>query len=264
MSYESTYDDSVLYDSYDDSYEDSNDDSYDDDYPDDYDDYSERRRGGIFGGRRRAQNAQPARGGRMGRTNQGAYRGQGTIETPAGKAKVNLPPDLVSKKEFKELEAKVLANNKAILKNGKAIEVLNGNTKRLDAGLAAQGKTVSGLQKNISGIQQGQMFSALLPPKLEKVKVYGGGTADITTIPKDEANAIDVKVKSSSFDTLNTLLPLMFSGSMGGGSGSLGSNNNMNMMLPMVLILTNKDNDDDKKDDNTMLLVAMMMMMNNK
>jgi hypothetical protein len=196
----------------------------------------------------------------MGRTNQGAYRGQGTIQTPAGDAKVNLPPDLVSKKEFKELEAKVLANNKAILKNGKAIEVLNGNTKRLDAGLVAQGKTVSGLQKNVSGIQQGQMFSALLPPKLTQVTITSDVTGASTAAPKT------AEISSSKTDTLTSLLPLMISGGMGGASGSGGSNN-MNMMLPMILLLNDKNNTNtggNNNNDNTMLMVVMMMMMNNK
>ena len=259
MSYES-YDDAVLYDAYvdADSYDDDYSDPYDDDYSDSYDDdYSERRRRGQT----RTRPARGAQGVRMGRTSPGVYRGQGTIETPAGKAKVNLPPDLVTKKEFNELQAKVLANNKAILKNGKAIEVLNGNTKRLDSGLVSQGKTLNGVQKNVSGIQQGLMVSALLPPKLESVTISDVDKAIDATLTTPD-NPTKATVKSASFDSMTTLLPLMMSGGMGGGSGSSASNNNMNMMLPMVLLLNNKD--DDKKDDNTMLMVVMMMMMNNK
>lgn len=262
MGYEDLNGEDILFDTMD-AYDDSYDDSYDDDY-DDYseseDDYSERRRTGGRG--RRTRPAQGARGSRMNRTSVNRYSGKATINTPAGKAQVALPPDLVTKKELKELEAKVLANNKAILKNGKAISVLNINTKRLDDGLAAHNRSAEGIKKTISGIQQGQMFSALLPPKLEKIKVYGGAAA-IETIPKDEAAAIDVKVKSSSFDSLNTLLPLMISGGMSGGTGS-SNNNSMNMMLPLVLLMNDKKEESDDKNDNTMLLVVMMMMMNNK
>lgn len=248
--------DDAYFDDYNDGYDDSYDDSYDDDYSEDDDDYSERRKGR----KGRTRRAQGARGTRMNRVNTNRYGGKGTITTPAGKAKVNLPPDLVTKKELKALEAKVLANNKAILKNGQAIGVLNTNTKRLDDGLSAQNRSNEGLKKSISGIQQGQLFGALLPPKLEKVKIYGD--AAIPEIPAGEAAAIDVKVKSSSFDSLTTLLPIMMSGGMSGGTGSGG--NNMNMMLPMVLLLSQKDKDSDNKDDNTMLLVVMMMMMNSK
>ncbi len=247
----------VLYEN-DDSYYSDSDDSYYSDSDDSYQSDSDesRRRGGV-------RNARGVRGRPMSPGFHRPYRGTGQIDTPAGKAKVNLPDDLVRQGEFRELEKKVLANNKAILDNSKAIGVLNSNTKRLDDGLARLGKSLDENTKKIGGIQQGQMFSALMPPKLTEV-TFNKSVFDATKDVSDTNPKVDT-VKSAKFDMMTTLLPLMVSGGMGGSSSSSSSkdgNNNMGMMLPMILLMNNNNSGSSGSSDNTMMILVMMMMMN--
>ncbi len=169
-----------------------------------------------------------------------AYRGSGVVNTPAGQAKVNLPPDLVSQKEFKALEEKVLANNKAILANGKAINALTQNTKSLEL---AYSRNSANVQKKFAAIQQGQMISAFLQPKLTKLKFQG---------------ETERTVETSAFDSTSALLPMLLMGGFGGDKdGDSGSGMN-NMMLPLMMIaLNDKDN---SGSDNTMMFLALTMM----
>lgn len=252
MNYDELNGDAILFDAEDSFFDPEDYESYteeEEDYSTQDEDYAEwrNRRG------RRTRNARGAHGSRMSRTDAGRYQGRGTIDTPAGKAQVTLPPDLVSKREFKALEAKVLANNRAILKNGKAIDVLNSNGKRLDDGLLGQRKSIDGFRRRLQGLQNSQLFSVLLPPKLEKITVTSAVPTDTT-----EERPAEVAVKNANFDTMSALLPLMLSGSLGGNNS--GASDGQNMMLPLLLILNDRDKDRKDKQDNTLLLLAMMMM----
>lgn len=252
MNYDELNGDAILFDTEDSLFDAADYESYsedEEDYAEPTEDYAEWR----IGRGRRTRTARGAHGSRMARTDAGWYQGKGTISTPAGKAQVTLPPDLVSKREFKALEAKVLANNRAILKNGKAIDVLNSNSKRLDDGLSSQHKSIDKFKKSLQGLQNSQLFSVLLPPRLEKVTVTSAIPADTS-----KERPAEVAVENTSFDTMTSLLPLMLSGSLGGATN--GNNPGQNMMLPLLLILNDRDKDRKDKNDNTLLLLAMMMM----
>lgn len=183
----------------------------------------------------------------MGRVPTTPYRGNAILNTPAGPANVEMPPDLVSKREFKALEEKVLANNRAILVAGKAIGGINLNTKKLEQGFL---KNASLNRKKFQAIQQGQMFSALLPPKLTSLTTSAGSAPGKQTVTATE------------YDLMTTLLPMIVSGGIGGGSGKGDGSSNMNMMLPLILIMNDKDKASNTGTDNTLLMVMMMMMMN--
>lgn len=220
----------------DDAYDAYDDDAYDDDaYDDDAydDDASERRKKSN-----RTNTARGAKGKHMKPGLARPYRGSATMNTPAGQAKVKLPSDLVSKKEFKALEVRVVANNEAIIKNGKAIDVLNANTKKLEQRLD---KMTAANKKQFSSINQGLMMSALIQPSLTSFTPQGGA---------------EVKVSNSAFDSTSALLPMLFSGGMGGGGGS------NDMMLPMMMIALQGQGS--SSNDNSGLFIAMAMMMGNK
>jgi hypothetical protein len=233
------YDDDIedaLFENDDDAYDDDayDDDAYDDDaLGENDDDASERRKG-----RRRTRDARGAKGRRMRPGQTKPYRGTATMNTPAGQAKVKLPPDLVSKKEFKALEAKVVAINDGNIKNGKAIDVLNGNTKKLEARLD---KMAADNKKQFEGIRQGQMMGAFIQPSLTSFTPAGSTTP--TT------------VASSSFDSSSAMLPMLFS-SMGSGGGS------NDMMMPMMMMAMNQGGG--SGNDNSMMFMMMAMMMGNK
>jgi hypothetical protein len=219
--------DEAYFESDDDSY-----DAYDDDaYGESDDDSSEARAS------KKVRKAQGAKGRPMKKSQPQAYKGAATINTPAGQAKVNLPPDLVSKKEFKELEAKVIAINEANLKNGKAIDVLSDNTKKLEQRLEKLGADT---KKQFGAISQGQMMSAFIPPTLKSFKSQGDAT--------------ETTVVSSSFDMTNAMLPMLLSGGMSGSSGS------NDMMMPMMIMAMNQGS----SNDNSMMFLMMAMMMGNK
>ncbi len=199
--------------------------------------------------------------GLMGRIPTTPYRGSATIDTPAGRANVAMPSDLVSKKEFQALEARVLANNRAILGTGKVVSGLSVSTKKLEINAART-------RKKFQGLQQGQLFSALLPPKLtsltiseEKDKNGNPIVARSAAVSKD--NPETLTVQSAKFDLMTTLLPMIASGAIGGSTDGGGSSS-MSMMLPLILIMNDKDKGSNDKDDNSTLLLVMMMMMMGK
>lgn len=279
MSYENWNGEDVLLEDYDDSYLDTDFEDYDDDYDDYEDDYDDdyednfdedyeddlsekRRRWSLFKGRSKRKNARGARGRRFGKGRKSPYRGKGIIRTPAGSAKVSLPRNLATQQQLAALEKKVLANNKAILGNGKAINTLNSSTKRLDSGLISQAKKTDGIGKKISGIQQGQLFSAILPPKLTEVTINKEtGEGAVGSI--DDSKTQTASIKSAKFDTMSSLLPALMSGGLGGTSSG-GKNDQMNMMLPLVLLMTQNNNNSGGSNDNTTLLLVLAMTMMNK
>lgn len=241
-------------DDYDSAYE-SDDESFGES---DDEDYSERsRRGGRPFSSSRRPNVRGASGRPFGRTPVSPYQGRGTINTPAGSAQVALPKDLVSKKEFQALEKKVLANNQAILKNGKGITGLNDNVKKLDRDLSArisdQAKRVADNKKAIGNAQQAQLFSAILPPK-------------INNITFSEAPVVGAAVgASASFDMTTAMLPALLTGGMGTGSGSGASGQN-DMMMPLVLLaasgaLGGGNTSTSGSSDNTGLMLALVFML---
>lgn len=257
--YESEFDDDQAYDG-----EDDFDDGEEDDFDsflgeeDDDDAFPERRRRRR---RRRRRYSRP----RVARNTQTkarrpsgrAYSGKGRIRTPAGTARVQLPKNLVTKAELRST-ASVLARD--IKKNAGAIlkvnARLNSVNSRLESRTASLAKGVSANSKKLNGLQQAQLFSALLPASIEKVDLEELNSDG--SINSDGVKA-SFKVSNVKRDSLSTLLPLMMTGSMGGGSGSSG-NNNMNMMLPLLLL----SKDDNGDDNDNMMIIMLMMMMNNK
>lgn len=204
---------------------------------------------------RRGLNFRPVRpvlGGRMPTTPPRPYSRPGVISTPAGNAEVKLPTDLVDMAKFRELEQKVLQNNKAILVNSNAIGALNSNTKKMEVAIGRQTRAIANIGKQIDGLKQGQMFAAILPPKIQEI--------NFTAAPGAGSN----KVESTKVDMLTSLLPMMVSGGFGGSTTSTGTNSNNNMMLPLLLLATRDGglSGTGGNNDSTLILVMAMMMMN--
>ena len=264
---DSNDDESLEYDD-DESFEYDDDESleYDDDESIEYDDDetsgeaipAERRWGRFFRRSRYRRKPRVARGRRFGRSRFSRFRGRGVINTPAGKASIKLPGNIATKPDLQKIEKKVLANNKAILKNGKAIIRTDNNSKKvekdLSARIIAQGKKVAKNVKSLESVQQSVMFSSLLGgPQSQQVEL-----TPVNNDGSDQTNATSTryKVNIKQSDNTNALLPLMMGGGMSGG----GSSNNM--MMPLMLLTLQ---DDDNKDNSTLLLaVAMMSMSSNK
>lgn len=191
------------------------------------------------------------------------YKGSATLDTPAGRADVALPSDLVSKSEFKALEARVLANNRAILGSGRALGTLGVNTKKLDQGLR---NNAALSKKKFAAIQQGQMLSALLPPKLTSFKVTEIKDRNgniVLDSDSDRATRVlekddNLTIANAKFDLMSTLLPMIASGGMGGAAES-GSNN---MMMPFLLMAMKDEKDGSDKDSLANILPFMLMFMN--
>jgi hypothetical protein len=249
MSFENWNDSDISYENDYEAYNDTEDEEgYEISDSESFNDYSE--------ARRRRKEARGVGGRPMGRTQTKPFRGQGTVNTPAGAAHVKLPENLVTKAEFLELEKKVLANNKAILVNGKAINTLNSTTKRLEDVIARQGKALAETNRRIGDIQQASLISALIPPKLTSLTLGtpSGGVTPVT---------------NSQFDPMGMLLPVMMSGGLGGnssggnssGGSSSGGNNSMNYMLPLILITQNNSGTTGSSNNNNNLMLAMVMMM---
>ncbi len=185
----------------------------------------------------------------------GPRPGPGTIQTPAGSASVKLPDNLATKQELRALEERVLANNKAILVNGKAINRINENMKKMDASV---NRRINEQRKTIDSLKQAQMFSLLLPPKLEEIKA---------TVSLDGNGVSTSKVTESRFNMTSALLPALMTGSfgsgMGGGSGS--SSGSSDMMLPMILLASSGGfGGSGGSSDNSAMMLALVMMMGNK
>lgn len=173
------------------------------------------------------------------------FQGAGTINTPAGTANVSLPQNLATKAELQALEQKVLANNKAILANGQAINRTNQNVKQMDTDLR---RRIADNAKNIANVQQAQMFSALLPPKLEELTV-GTNTSTVT---------------DAKFNMTSALLPALLTGGLG-GSGSGASSGSTDMMLPIMLIAASGGlGGGSSSGDNSTMILALALMMGNK
>lgn len=173
-----------------------------------------------------------------------SYQGSGVIRTPAGNARIRLPRNLATKSEMKNALAAV---GRDIQRNARGIVKINTNLNRLDRRYGTISKSLAKnarkADKLLSSMQQQQLMTALLPPKLEEIQVV----EDVNGTPTKKTLTVD----STKFDTTTTLLLAM----MGGGMGSTGSNNNM--MMPMMLMALDDDNDDDNK---TMFLMMAMMM----
>lgn len=237
MSFENWND---LESAYESDYEAYFDESYDEDYglSDSVNDYSEARR-------RKRKEPRPAKGRPMPKGPTRPYQGQGQVVTPAGTAQVKLPENLVTKAEFLALQEKVLANNKAILANGKAIEAVNANSRRVEEAVVRQGKGLTEAEKKVSTIQQAQMISPFLAPRLKSV--------DLTNA---QGTKTSYTVSNPSSDMLPAMIPMM----MGGMSGGNGDNSFM-MALPLMLM---NQGSSGTNDNSGMMMAIAMMMMNKK
>lgn len=241
---EALEDSTYLLDGYDESYDtDSSDESYDPDSSDESYDEAHRRRG---------YRRPPVANGRYNNRPNRPYQGRATLNTPAGPASLKLPTDLVRKDE---LRIALAAIGSDIKKNSQAVLKINANLNDLNS---KDGKSTHSLSKRLSetdrkitALQQQQLFSLLLPARIEEIT---------TTNPDINGGRPTTQaVDSMKIDNTNSLLLTMMSGGFGGLNGGGGAAS----MLPMILLMTQRETTIGGSGGNNLLMPLVLMSMMN-
>ncbi|MBD2768078.1 hypothetical protein IC235_09265 [Hymenobacter sp. BT664] len=237
---ETLEDSTYTLEAYDEAYDNESDEAYDNESDEAYDEATRRR-----------YRRPPVAKGRYNRPSR-PYTGRATLNTPAGPASLKLPADLVRKDE---LRAALAAISSDIKKNSQAVLKINANLNDLNGkdgkSTNALSKRITETDRKIAALQQQQLFSLLLPTRIEEITIQDPNGTDGTRLRTEKVDSIKV-------DNTNALMVSMMSGGFGGGG------NSMTSMMPMLLLLTQKENTigGSGSKDNTMMMVMMMMMMN--
>lgn len=182
--------------------------------------YNNNRRGGRGGGGRSFGRGSSGSATRSGYNN--TVRGSqpnlfGSVKTPAGTAKVQLPNSVASKKDLKSLTDGIVKDMK---QNQSAIQSISKNLNNADKNIS---KSNSNLEKKVMALQLASLAALVIQPTLRTINVTDSA-----------GNNSTLKVNQAKYDYLLPIIaavaiPLLVNSGKGTGPGA--------NVLPLILIL---------------------------